>query len=101
MPVLVFVCTIWSRAPDGPSPQDLAGFATGLFWGVANTGSIHATKFLGMSLGFPLTQTCICINGAWGILFFKEMDGRLNIAMFSICTLAIIAGATLLTQSSQ
>jgi hypothetical protein len=35
----------------------VAGFATGLFWGVANLGSVQATKFLGMSLGFPLTQT--------------------------------------------
>ena len=29
----------------------LAGFSTGLFWGVANLGSVQATKYLGMSLG--------------------------------------------------
>jgi glucose uptake protein GlcU len=78
----------------------VAGFATGLFWGVANLGSVQATKYLGMSLGFPLTQTCICINGAWGILFYREMEGRLNILMFSMCTITIIVGAALLTQFS-
>ena len=52
-----------------------------------------------MSLGFPLTQTCICINGAWGIIFYREITGRANVAMFCACTVAIIAGATLLTQA--
>eukprot|EP00466_Bigelowiella_natans_P004400 jgi/Bigna1/60191/fgenesh1_kg.9_\ len=57
-----------------------------------------------MSVGFPLTQTCILINASWGIFFFHEIDlrsnrGQLFRFLLALCT--IIAGAALLSQAAK
>jgi len=52
----------------------LPGLSSGILWASANILSVHATWFLGMKVGFPLTQTCVVFNALWGILYFKEID---------------------------
>jgi hypothetical protein len=33
---------------------------------MGNFSSMFATIYLGQTIGFPLTQTCIVVNGFWG-----------------------------------
>jgi glucose uptake protein GlcU len=77
----------------------LAGFCAGVFFGIGNVGAVHASSYFGMSLGYPLTETCICISGAWGIILWKEMTRGLNIRVFVASTTAIVAGSALLVTS--
>ena len=36
------------------------------FWAIGNLCSTYATYYLGQSVGYPLTQTCIVVAGLWG-----------------------------------
>lgn len=64
--------------------------------------SVHATYYLGMKTGFPLTQTCIVMAALWGILYFKEIDLIATgfLGRFIIGIVTIVIGAYLLGQSS-
>eukprot|EP00122_Pirum_gemmata_P020966 Pgem_evm1s19561 len=46
-------------------------FLNGLFWGCGYIHQTYATVILGTSVGFPLTQTCILVNGMWGIFLYR------------------------------
>ena len=50
------------------------GVLSGALWSLANFLSCHATFYLGMKIGFPLTQTCILFTTCWGIFYFNEID---------------------------
>jgi len=77
------------------------GMVTGILWTMGNFLSVHATKYLGMAVGFPLTQTCILINAVWGIAFFGEMElscQRRDVLLpFCLALFCIILGAVLLS----
>merc|ERR1719265_1352785 len=73
----------------------LPGFLTGCFWGMGNFSAMFASTYLGQTVGFPLTQTCIIINGLWGTLFYKEISGPLPVGLFLGACVLIIAGAYL------
>ena len=73
----------------------LPGFLTGCFWAMGNYGSIFATMYLGQTIGYPLTQTCIVVNGFWGILYYKEIKGTYPVGVFCAAVVVIIAGAVL------
>ena len=49
----------------------LPGMITGLLWNVGNFCSIYATYYLGLTVGFPLTQLALVVSGLWGIIAFK------------------------------
>merc|ERR1719468_598401 len=38
------------------------GLMTGCFWGMGNFCAMFATVYLGQTIGFPLTQSCIMVN---------------------------------------
>lgn len=42
------------------------GLLSGVIWAAANFMSIHATFYLGIRIGFPLTQTCVIFTALWG-----------------------------------
>lgn len=64
---------------------------------------MNATYYLGMKVGFPLTQTCIVVTALWGVLFFREMDlGQPRVAVrLGVGVAAIVAGSYLLAASSE
>lgn len=68
---------------------------TGAFWGMGNFVVMFATVYLGQTVGFPLTQCCLVVSGAWGILYFKEIQGTAAISIFVAAAVAILVGATL------
>ena len=47
------------------------GLAAGCLFSSGNFFSIYATQFLGLTIGFPLTQTALLVSGLWGLFFFK------------------------------
>ena len=73
----------------------LPGFLTGMYWAMGNFAAFYATIYLGQTIGFPLTQTCIVVNGFWGILYYKEIKGFYPVAIFVAAVAVIIVGAVL------
>jgi len=58
--------------------------------------SIYATKYLGFSIGFPLTQLALVVAALWGILYFKEITNKFQIIAYVIACAIILAGAFIL-----
>jgi hypothetical protein len=82
-----------SSAPRSPLPLSLPPSLP------PSIAAVHASSYFGMSLGYPLTETFICISGAWGVLLWREMTQGLNIGVFVLSTALIVAGAALLVTS--
>lgn len=78
------------------------GLLSGIMWASANFMSVHATYYLGIRIGFPLTQTCVIFNAVWGIFYFKEMTvtgNLLNFYSFLLGIVSIIIGSYFLAES--
>jgi len=71
------------------------GLVTGAYWAMGNFASMFAATYLGQTIGFPLTQTCIIIGGLWGIFYYGEIEGRLPLTMFAVSVALIIMGAAM------
>ena len=74
----------------------LPGMITGLLWNVGNYCSIYATLYLGLTVGFPLTQLALVVSGLWGIIAFKEIGGIRTLSVWTISVTVLLAGAALL-----
>lgn len=106
-PTLFALYCVCVRRPRGTVPPlhlqaaFLPGASSGALWGAANFLSVHATFFLGIKVGFPLTQTCIIFAAAWGVLYFKEFALTLRgyLARFTMGISSIVVGAYLLGAS--
>merc|ERR1712050_133545 len=95
--VLYFARAFAARQPPAMKASDasLPGFFTGAFWGMGNFSAMFATVYLGQTIGFPLTQCCLILNGLWGILYCREIAGILPIGVFALGSVALLAGAGL------
>jgi glucose uptake protein GlcU len=74
----------------------LPGLLTGCYWGLGNFAAMFATVYLGQTIGFPLSQCCLILNGLWGILYYREIRGTKAIATFAAGAVAILVGAAFL-----
>jgi len=99
-PLLFFL--YWGRSmARGVMPEfhfskvALPGLLTGCFWGMGNFNAMFATVYLGQTIGFPLTQCCLILNGVWGILYYKEIVGGAAIGTFVLASVVILVGATM------
>mmetsp|Transcript_75306 Transcript_75306/g.232918 ORF Transcript_75306/g.232918 Transcript_75306/m.232918 type:complete len:518 (-) Transcript_75306:262-1815(-) len=52
----------------------LPGVSAGVLWAMGNMCSIRASQYLGLAVGFPLTQTCCGVSAVWGIALLGEMQ---------------------------
>ncbi len=92
--LLLYIATLRRGTPPSWVEFKLAaepGVASGMLWACANMLSVVGTHFLGMSISFPLTQTCVIFASAWGVVYFDE-----NIPMkrrFAIGILAVLVGS--------
>jgi len=98
----VMFALYWGRSmARGVMPQfhfskvALPALLTGAFWGMGNFNAMFATVYLGQTIGFPLTQCCLTINGLWGILYYKEIIGRAAILTYALSSVIILIGATM------
>jgi len=71
------------------------GILTGAYWGMGNFAAMFAAAYLGQTIGYPLTQTCLILNGLWGILYYKEISGPLALSLFVLGSCAVLGGAAL------
>jgi glucose uptake protein GlcU len=67
-----------------------------LVWNVGNVCSIYATLYLGLTVGFPLTQLALAFGGLIGIFWFKEITGVYVIAFWMVSIAVLLTGAVLL-----
>eukprot|EP00470_Lotharella_oceanica_P009323 CAMPEP_0170185820 /NCGR_PEP_ID=MMETSP0040_2-20121228/37557_1 /TAXON_ID=641309 /ORGANISM="Lotharella oceanica, Strain CCMP622" /LENGTH=442 /DNA_ID=CAMNT_0010432349 /DNA_START=60 /DNA_END=1388 /DNA_ORIENTATION=+ len=76
------------------------GGVTGVVWAMGNFLSVHASKHLGMSVGFPLVQTGILVAAVWGVFFFQDLNlSRLHVLLLFLAALgSLMAGAACLAQ---
>jgi len=72
------------------------GAMTGIFWAGGTWCATYSTLYLGDTVGYPLTQTCIVIASLWGIVFFKEIRGAEPIMTFALATVVVLGGCILL-----
>ena len=75
----------------------LPGMLSGILWSAGNAFRVFAVLYLGMAIGFPLSQLGLILSGLIGMIFFKEFSSWYSISMFSFATLLISAGAVLLS----
>jgi len=71
------------------------GVLAGILWSAANFLGIYVVQFFGVAKSSPLTQTCVVIGVLWGLLYFKEFEGRKAAWRILAGTLVILAGAML------
>lgn len=74
----------------------LPGLTTGILWSFGNFCSLYATLYLGSTVGYPLTQSCIVISALWGVFYFKEIHGA-AIFVLAFSTAVVLGGAAMLT----
>jgi len=98
----VLFCIYWGRSIlAGRRPQfhfskvAVSGLITGAFWAMGNFNAMFATVYLGQTIGFPLTQCCLILNGVWGILYYREIKGATAICTFVLASAIVLAGAAL------
>ena len=75
----------------------LPGFVAGVIWNVGNVCSIQATNYLGLTIGYPLTQCALLVSGLWGMLLFKEITRIPAIILFIASAFILLGGAALLS----
>jgi len=75
----------------------IPGIVSGLVWNAGNICSIFAVKYLGMAIGFPLTQTDLLVFGFWGMLLYREITRPLAIISFFAYALLLLAGDVFLS----
>jgi hypothetical protein len=75
----------------------IPGIIAGLIWNVGNICSIVATLYLGMTIGFPLTQMALLVLGFWGMVLFKEVTRIPAIISFFASACVLLGGAVLLS----
>jgi len=86
--------------PLHASVAAIPGVLTGVFWACGNFCSFFATLYLGQTIGFPLTQTCIVVCGFCGILVFDELQGSASRVCFGFGVVLVVIGAVLDSQFS-
>jgi hypothetical protein len=75
----------------------IPGLITGLIWNVGNFCTVYATLYLGLTIGFPLTQVALVVSGLWGILVFKEITAPRSLVAWFLSLLVLLGGAALLS----
>jgi len=75
----------------------LPGICAGILWNVGNVCSIYATLYLGLTIGFPLTQMALLVGAVWGMVLFKEITRLGAILTFFLSAIVLLGGAMLLS----
>ncbi|EIE21698.1 hypothetical protein COCSUDRAFT_43352 [Coccomyxa subellipsoidea C-169] len=78
----------------------LPGILAGIIWNAGNACSIVATQNpnVGLSIAYPIMQAGLLFAGLWGIILFKELNGREQIGYW-LSSIVLIAGVSMLASS--
>lgn len=69
---------------------------SGVMWNIGNFSSVFATLYLGFTIGFPLTQMNLVVQALFGIVLFREVRGKFELASYCFGVALILAGAFML-----
>jgi len=83
------------------SKTALPGFMAGALLAAGNTGAIHAMEYLGLAIGFPLTQMFLLITVGCGTLFFRELRSWEQRATIIVAAFVSVCGAIALGVSGR
>lgn len=74
----------------------LIGFLSGLFWSVGQNGQFHGMKFMGVSVGLPIsTGFQLILNTVAGAVFFHEWTKTKDFVLGFIALALLVLGAYL------
>jgi glucose uptake protein GlcU len=93
---IIYYLVMWQRPVLRPSTMALPAMTSGVMWSIGNYGSVFAAQYLGLAVGFSLTQTALLVGGIWGLTLLREIRGVLPIALWIISALVLLGGAALL-----
>lgn len=74
----------------------LIGFLSGLFWTVGQNGQFHGMKYLGVSVGLPMsTGMQLFLNTIAGAIFFHEWTQTRDFVFGTLALFFLVSGAYL------
>src|SRR5437879_13885309 len=91
------------RAADRRAPHLVIwALLAGCLWAVANTLTIFAIRYIGLSIAFPLWNSNSLLGILWGFLFFNELRGAGLSRWLGVLggTLVMCVGAAILAIAS-
>lgn len=74
-----------------------ASLLSGVIWNLGNLLAVIAISLIGLSKGFPLTQSSVLIAVLWGLFYFKEITGRRNMLQVLIGAVILMTGVIILS----
>lgn len=69
-----------------------ASFLSGGLWSLGNLLAVSAISLIGLSKGFPVTQSAVLIAVLWGLVYFKEITGQREKVQVLIGAVILITG---------
>ncbi len=73
-----------------------ASFLSGGLWSLGNLLAISAVSLIGMSKGFPMTQSAVLIAVLWGLFYFKEITKKREKIQVLIGAVILLVGIIIL-----
>lgn len=88
-------CGIMSNKPVVLPEIILPAFVSGFLWATAQVGYFLANSTISIVVSFPILSTLPgAIASLWGILVFKEIQGRRNYIFFGLAFVTVIGCVT-------
>mmetsp|Transcript_45369 Transcript_45369/g.95203 ORF Transcript_45369/g.95203 Transcript_45369/m.95203 type:complete len:386 (-) Transcript_45369:416-1573(-) len=78
-----------------------SGLTAGLLYSSGNLFGIVSIQKLGDFMGYSLNQSSIIISGLWGIFYYREIPGAMNMIGFFTSSCVVFAGVLLLANEHQ
>jgi glucose uptake protein GlcU len=93
--------SIYQRSLPFVNPRSiLAGITAGTLWGIAQSGFFVANAYLGLTTAFPIIGTGPGVIATfWGVVVFKEIQGRRNFLWLGAAITSTVVGIILITLS--
>nr|XP_033797259.1 transmembrane protein 144 isoform X2 [Geotrypetes seraphini] len=87
-------CTAMKNHPKVYPEAILPGFFSGILWGIGNCCWFLANHYLGAVITFPIIAAGPgFIAALWGVVIFKEIQGRKNYVLLGVAFCVILAGS--------
>lgn len=69
-----------------------ASLLSGVLWSLGNLLAISAVSLIGLSKGFPMTQSAVLIAVCWGLFYFKEITKKREKMQVLIGAIILLVG---------
>ncbi len=74
----------------------LSSLLSGAIWSLGNLLAVISVSLIGLSKGFPITQSAVLIAVLWGLFYFKEVTGLKDRVQVLIGAMILIGGVVAL-----